>query len=204
MNLGIVDRIKSDTEFAQGVVRFALGTVVIIYLLLVGVDPSFPAAQYFLDNIVSCLSVIYGAALAIATWTFLRPGTYPIRRLLGTFFDYGMLGSFMMTGGEAVYPLFAAIVWVAVGNGIRFGKQALINALIIAVFTLVFVWQFSPYWNSRPYLVITLIITVVIIPIYAFSLLSQVRLATQAVATANFKKSQFLAQASQPGLQKPA
>ena len=192
----LFDRINKDTELAQSAVRFGLGTIVLVYLVFLGADPSFPSGAYLLANLALCLGYIYAGAGAIAAWTYFYPGSNSFRKIVAMLYDYGFIGIFMTTGGETTYPLFAALVWVSVGNGIRFGRDALIAASVIALITLSLIWMFNPYWRDHPYLAATLLITVIVVPAYAFSLLSQVRQATAQVARINFRKSQFMAQAS--------
>ncbi len=95
----IIDRIRSDTELAQSLVRFALGTIVIVYLVLVGADIHYPAGAFLIDNLPLCLGLIYAGASAITAWTWFNAGEKQGRRVLAMLYDYGLLGSFMMTGG---------------------------------------------------------------------------------------------------------
>jgi signal transduction histidine kinase len=129
-------------------------------------------------------------------WIYLKPGDNLPRRIIAMGYDYGILGLVMMTSGEMTLPLFPALVWVTVGNGIRFGRQTLFIAVGIALTVLSLVWINNPYWRAHPFLAAALLITVAIIPIYAFSLLARIRAANDAAEEASFAKSRFLAQAS--------
>jgi signal transduction histidine kinase/CheY-like chemotaxis protein len=88
------------------------------------------------------------------------------------------------------------VVWVTVGNGLRYGRPYMIVASIMAQIALITITLFTPAWQNDLALVVTLSITVFLVPYYAQRLLRDNEKAKKAAQDANLAKSRFLAQAS--------
>nr|MDX8322472.1 HAMP domain-containing sensor histidine kinase [Agrobacterium sp. rho-8.1] len=93
-------------------------------------------------------------------------------------------------------PIFALLLWVAVGNGLRFGPRYLVASTVVALLSIAVATIFNPYMRQNPYIVVTLTATAVLVPAYIYVLLDRVHRAYQAAQEANISKSRFLAQAS--------
>ncbi len=185
---------QRDTERAQAIVRLLLPPFVMLYLVVGVVTDSVPEpggmillGYFFVFSIVSGL--LY---LAIVR----RPGVNHPRRAFAMFIDYGSLTFAMIVGSAYLAPLYGLLIWVTVGYGMRYGSRYLGIATILALVSLVFIVGFSDYWRGQPYIVGTLFVTAVIVPLYAHILLEGTREAYQAASAANLAKSRFLAQAS--------
>jgi signal transduction histidine kinase len=88
------------------------------------------------------------------------------------------------------------VLWVTVGNGLRFGPRYLIAATAAALLCLAATTYFNSFWREEPYVVVTLVMTAILVPAYIFILLNRVHKAYNAALEANLAKSRFLAQAS--------
>jgi signal transduction histidine kinase len=135
-------------------------------------------------------------SLLIFALVRLRPGRFAWRRLPVMAIDYFSLGFCLVVGGQAALPVFAVLVWVTVGNGMRFGPMYLAIAVAMAMATLGGVIALTPYWQANPDVAIALTTTALIVPAYASGLLRRTVQARQAADAANLAKSRFLAQAS--------
>jgi signal transduction histidine kinase/CheY-like chemotaxis protein len=124
------------------------------------------------------------------------PGHYPARRIFGMINDFAGLGFALIAGGAAMLPTYAIIMWVTVGNGLRYGSRYMIIAGVMVQFTLAVITALTPYWRANPILVFTLSLTTLIVPIYIQTLLRDIEQARRAAEEANTAKSRFLAQAS--------
>ncbi|WP_428628096.1 ATP-binding protein [Sphingopyxis sp.] len=124
------------------------------------------------------------------------PGHYPARRIFGMVNDYAGLGFAIIVGGQAMLPTYAIIMWVTVGNGLRFGSRYMIVAGVMVQITLAVITALTPYWQANPILVFTLSLTTLIVPIYIQTLLRHIEQARRDAEEANTAKSRFLAQAS--------
>jgi signal transduction histidine kinase/CheY-like chemotaxis protein len=124
------------------------------------------------------------------------PGHYPARRLFAMANDYAGLAFAIIVGCTVMLPVYAIIMWVTVGNGLRFGSRYMIAAALMAQITLAAITLLTPYWQSDPVLVFTLSVTTLIVPVYVQTLLRSTEQARRDAEEANTAKSRFLAQAS--------
>lgn len=145
--------------------------------------------------------VLYMAGFALFTvFSFLNilyyPGNYPIRRLTNMAGDYGSLAIVMILGQTTAMPLYALILWVTLGNGMRFGQRYLLIAAIMAQLALLALILASEYWRSQFELMVTFSVTAIALPTYAMMLLRETAKARDTAQVATLAKSRFLAQAS--------
>lgn len=124
------------------------------------------------------------------------PGHYPARRLFSMVNDYAGLAFAIIVGCQVMLPIYAMIMWVTVGNGLRFGSRYMIVAAIMAQVTLATITALTPYWQANPPLAVTLSLTVLVVPLYIRTLLRSTEQARRDAEEANTAKSRFLAQAS--------
>jgi signal transduction histidine kinase/CheY-like chemotaxis protein len=124
------------------------------------------------------------------------PGHYPARRLFSMANDYAGLGFAIIVGCQVMLPMYAIIMWVTVGNGLRFGSRYMIVAAVMAQITLAIITMLTPYWQANPPLVVTLSLTALIVPLYIRTLQRSTEQARRDAEEANAAKSRFLAQAS--------
>ncbi len=183
-----------DVERAQAVVRLIIAPIAIGYTLLMhlrsAIDPTLAGWILLLE----CLFL----AASLALWIDIRrrPGNHPVRRVLTMLSDYTCITLTIGIGGEPMLPVYAILIWVTVGYGLRYGSSYLLLATVLATLSLLIIASISAYWQSQPYLIVTLLLTTLMVPAYMHALLKRSRLAAEAEQAANRAKSQFLAQAS--------
>jgi len=140
---------------------------------------------------------IYVPVSFLLLWHIVRwPGNYPGRRLLAMFGDYGAMTFAFSVGEMATLPVFATLLWVTVGNGMRYGSGYLLLATAMAMASVAIATLFNDHWRGEPYIVITLVLTLLIVPAYINGLQKALRQALNEAREANTAKSNFLAQAS--------
>ena len=183
-----------NAELDQAHLRIIVATCAIVYVAVLGFLPGHQFQTYL-------PVVLYYALFLVASIVFCQiiarwPGTYPVRRILGMIHDYTGTCFGLVVGGEAALPLYAVMVWVNLGNGMRYGSRYLAIATALALLALLIVHQLTPYWQAQPFMVLMLMITSTVIPVYAHILLERTRRASEEAIAANQEKSRFLAQAS--------
>ncbi|KAB0548089.1 response regulator [Pseudomonas argentinensis] len=183
-----------DVERAQAVVRLVIAPIAIGYTLLMhlrsAIDPTLAGWILLLE------SLFLAASLALWIDIRRRPGNHPARRVLTMLSDYTCITVTIAFGGEPMLPVYAILIWVTVGYGLRYGSNYLLLATVLATLSLLIIAGTSAYWQSQPYLIVTLLLTTLMVPAYMHALLKRSRLAAEAEQAANRAKSQFLAQAS--------
>lgn len=183
-----------DTERAQAGVR----------LIFVAVAGCYTAALHHFSLIDPALVwkifLLHGLFCVVATliWSDIRrrPGHYRGRRLFTMLTDYSGITVALANGGVAMLPVYAILIWVTIGYGLRYGSGYLLLATVMALLSLTVTASASAYWQSQPYLIVTLLLTTLLAPAYMHALLRRSRQAAEAEQTAIRAKSQFLAQAS--------
>jgi two-component system sensor histidine kinase RpfC len=135
-------------------------------------------------------------ALAYVVAVLVRPAPSPIRRLIGMAFDFSGLSLFLHFGGEPAAPFFALYLFIVLGYGFRYGVPYLAAAIACAVGGFLAVLVETPFWRAQPYLGAGLLISLVVIPAYAATLIKRLTEAKAQAEAANQAKSRFLASMS--------
>jgi signal transduction histidine kinase/CheY-like chemotaxis protein len=187
-------KFEKNTELDQANLRIIIASIAVVYMLILGFLPGQRFDTYLpvITYIFVFLLASIGLRQAIARW----PGHYPARRIFAMVHDYTGTCFGLVVGGEAALPLYAVIIWVNLGNGMRYGSRYLAIATALALLALVCVYRLTPVWQAQPFMVLMLIITSTVIPFYAHLLLERTRKASEEAVAANLEKSRFLAQAS--------
>ncbi|AIC21208.1 MULTISPECIES: hybrid sensor histidine kinase/response regulator [Pseudomonas] len=187
-------KFEKNTELDQANLRTIVGSCALAYISVLGFLPGQRLDTYLPIVIYIVLFLLLSIVLrqAIVRW----PGHYPARRVLGMVYDYTGTSFGLVVGGEAALPLYAVMVWVNLGNGMRFGSRYLAIATVLALVALLAIYRLTPLWQAQPFMVLMLLITSTVIPIYAHILLERTRKASEEAIAANLEKSRFLAQAS--------
>ncbi|OOH79248.1 hybrid sensor histidine kinase/response regulator [Pseudomonas koreensis] len=187
-------KFEKNTELDQANLRIIIASIAVVYMLILGFLPGQRLDTYLpvVTYIILFLLASIGLRQAIVRW----PGHYPARRIFSMVHDYTGTCFGLVVGGEAALPLYAVIIWVNLGNGMRYGSRYLAIATVLALLALLCVYRLTPVWQAQPFMVLMLIITSTVIPFYAHLLLERTRKASEEAVAANLEKSRFLAQAS--------
>lgn len=185
---------RTDSEHSQALVRVVMLFVVLLYLL--GVVRGKPGFEEALTLSLAFLALEFGVALAIVAWLMARPRASHQRRILGMIADYSLMGVGLYLLGSYGAPLYVILMWVTIGNGLRYGPGFLYLAIAFAVVTFTMAILATPYWQSNPWLGWALLAGLVAVPLYLLSLLKALVKATDAARAANEAKSRFLANMS--------
>jgi two-component system sensor histidine kinase RpfC len=189
--LAVRFRDRADSEHEQALVRLVIASLLLAYLSALqflaptgsrGVGPML---------LVMLAETAVGIALvaAIAAW----PAPSRLRRWIGMLADYGTLTALMLLDPAPLAPLYVIILWVTIGNGLRYGNQWLFAATGLATVAFSTVAWFGAYWRGQPFLSVGLLIGLVAIPLYMSSLLRALGQAIDEARRANAAKSRFLA-----------
>lgn len=183
---------RPDSEHAQAYVRLFIACLIVAYLVSLKVF----AGPWMDDSTTLMLQVmLFEAAigLGLILGIIAQPRTSHVRRWIGIVSDYATLLTLMLIEPKALAPLYVIILWVTIGNGLRYGTRYLHSASVIGAIAFAVVAANAAYWREQPYLSIGLILGLVAIPAYLSRLLRSLRRSTEEARRANAAKSQFLA-----------
>lgn len=184
---------RADSEHAQVFVRIAITLLFSLYLgWKVGWGNGGPALFQTWLILLGELGLSIGLLAAI----LVAPGPSPLRRWLGMLADYAAIGGVMYLQGEPASPLYAAYLWVSIGNGMRYGPRYLYASTALAALSFAAMMTFTPYWLHNRYLSWGLLLGLAAVPLYFASLLDALTAAIEEARRANLAKSRFLANMS--------
>ena len=160
---------RRGSERSQAVTRLALGSAGALYLCAAAWHERDPALDEGLQAVL--LFLAFAAALYLTTRMWPRPSR--LRRLIGILADQGVISYAMsLTGGVGAifYPLY---LWVSVGNGLRFGPRYLALATAAGILGFSAVAWLNHYWRAQGPLVAGLLIGLVVLPVFFWTLLRE-------------------------------
>ncbi|WP_421423255.1 MULTISPECIES: hybrid sensor histidine kinase/response regulator [Agrobacterium] len=182
-----------DTEKAQALIRIIIVTGAIIYTMVPILAGTAPVEAWGVQ-ILYCY--FWPFSIVVYYWISKRPGENLVRRGITISHDLSALTYTIAVGGATFLPLFAIMLWVTVGNGLRYGQAYLAVSTLGTLIGIAVITHFNSYWNDNPFMVLTFAVTTVLVPAYIYALLGRLHKAYAAEQEANLSKSRFLAQAS--------
>ncbi|WP_454830763.1 ATP-binding protein [Pseudoxanthomonas wuyuanensis] len=185
---------RPDSEHGQTLIRVAIFTGVILYMTGAALHGSLSPDVYVAAIAMSAVGA--GIGLALFVGILLSPGKSNVRRVIGMVTDYGLMMVAMTWKGEPLAWLYVILMWVTVGNGLRYGNRFLLGAVASACISFGTVVVLNPYWQQNLSLGIGLWVGLIAVPMYLSGLLRQLTRATEEARRANEAKSRFLANMS--------
>ena len=185
---------RPDSEHGQAIVRLGLISLILAYALLPSSRQMLDSREYMIVLTIVLSGLVNG--MGIVAWLLASPGKSGPRRALGMVADYGLMGAAMIGMGEPLAWAYIVLMWVTVGNGLRYGNRYLIIAVAMACASFAAVLVTSDYWQQNLTLGIGLLLGLIAVPMYLSGLLRQLTSATEEARRANEAKSRFLANMS--------
>lgn len=180
-------------ERGQAVLRAIVTIVATLYVLVASTPIDFGVA---IPGWLVLGSGYASFAILLAWRVFKATSSPPIRRYVGNIGDVAAISYGTLTAGEAGIPLFVLYLWITFGNGFRFGIPALIVSSVLSVIGFCMVVALSPTWQAHPSLVVGVLTSLIILPLYTGHLLHMLNVALTRAKEANAVRSQFLARMS--------
>ena len=185
-------RARPDTEFQQGLIRLAIVAGFYLYFSLGGLEhgPKMDAQLHFLGLGFTLIS------LALLVGSVADPGVSVVRRSIGMLHDFTVATYMLAISNETGAPVVATYLWVTLGNGFRYGMPYLLTSTLASAVGFIVVYQFNPFWQSHAPLWWGMWLTLIVVPLYAATLLKQLHGAVRREKEASQAKSNFLANMS--------
>ena len=183
-------RARPDKEHEITLNRLVIALVVGFYLfLLLPADPALDTARLL------CAAFVLGA-IGLSAHLAWRPGVSVPRRICGMLLDLGVLTAGMAVAAPVIAALYPLYLWVILGYGFRYGLRYLFAAAGLSVGLFGGIVHLTDYWQQNYPLGIGLLLGLVILPLYAASLVRKLSHARDVAQQANEAKSLFLASVS--------
>jgi two-component system, sensor histidine kinase RpfC len=121
-------RQREDSEHEQAIIRMVIAALVLVYM---GVLHAFGGELN--RQVVAILLAGEFVGWIILAWIIAKPGLSHVRRWMGMINDYLAIGLLLGMMGEITSPLYVLMLWVTIGNGLRFGTAYLLSATAITL-----------------------------------------------------------------------
>ncbi|NOZ11284.1 MAG: response regulator [Gammaproteobacteria bacterium] len=182
---------RPDSEFEQGVVRICINALILIYLVVRSLDDGVIDASEEHLLVVFLSFAIFSVGLLFATAISSSISVY--RRYISMVLDLLVISFLVYMGGAGGVIFYSLYIWVSIGYGLRYGQRYLLAATTLSVIGFCTVIFQSTYWINSGNIAYSLILPLVLIPLYASSLLRKLTQEKLRAEEANQAKSRFLA-----------
>lgn len=187
-------------ELEQAILRMIAGLVILALITFFHLNQTLSHQEYIafkIDFIFELLAILL--TIAIVQNKF-KPN---YRKLTGTWLDIGATTIFMALTSDIGVMLVCVYLWVIFGNGFRYGKNYLYHAQALSIVGFLIATNISPYWKTHQTIGYSLILMLIILPLYVAKLITRLHEAThkveierQKAADASHAKTQFVANMS--------
>lgn len=188
-------------ELEQALLRLVISSVFMLYVLL---------SYSFKTTISSGESIgLYAlfAFITIAALIFFSiihsKQKSVIRRIIGCWLDMAGTSIFIALTADIGVVLIGVYLFVTFGNGFRFGNKYLYHSQLLSIIGFTTAININPYWLQHQIIGYSLLVTLIVIPLYIAKLITRLNeaklkaeLATARAEEANMAKTRFVANMS--------
>ncbi|HET7671403.1 MAG TPA: ATP-binding protein [Burkholderiales bacterium] len=182
---------RPDTEHEQAIVRLIVGTVLFIYLLPEAYSSS--GGGFDISHSYWAVMLVFMVCSAAILMDCLRTSQISVsRRIVAATLDTATVTFFMAHTGSYGLPLFLVYIWVALGQGFRYGPGYLVISLALSVAGFAAVLAISDFWRQYVGAGIGLMIAMIVLSMYVRSLVTKLFDALSRAEAANQAKRRFI------------
>lgn len=180
-------------ELEQAVLRVSIVALVYVYVWwTVWRDGRLDPIER--EFVLVCGAIVALSALLLAG--VLKGGKSRIRRAMGILADNAAVTYCLIRMDEGGAVLLGVYLFVAFGNGFRFGRAYLYAAQVAAILGFVLALWLSPFWSQHLGIGTGFLIALLVLPLYVGVLSQRITEAKQRADEANAAKGRFLANVS--------
>ena len=187
-------------ELEQAMLRIIVGLIILCFIIYSYLNNTLSSHEYVVFKVVFIFEVL---AVLLFTAIFKNKFRPVFRRLVGAWLDIGAASIFIALTADIGVMLVAVYLWVIFGNGFRYGKKYLYHSQVLSIAGFLIATNFSPYWQTHQTIEQSLIVMLVVLPLYIAKLITRLHEATfkaeiesKKAAEANSAKTQFVANMS--------
>ncbi|MEM8988220.1 MAG: ATP-binding protein [Pseudomonadota bacterium] len=180
-----------SNEYEQFIVRVVIYVLLWTYFLVLGPYVLNQGATSLLAMVALGWASI-GSICSFIHFVCVRKNSMP-RLFFGMFLDIFSISVIIIAGGALTAPLVLFYLWITLGNGFRFGSRALQFCALSSFLCFLTVFAFAEYWRDRIPESISVIVSLIVLPIYADILIRKLVTAKAEAEAANEAKGRFLA-----------
>ena len=182
----------NSPEFEQSIIRVVIVGALLIYL---GVLAYIDISGQIVTAVMLCAGY-FVAALALSAAVRRYPGHFPARRILGMVLDNSGNTLCLWLAGDAGAVAVGIYLWVAFGNGFRYGRRYLFASQAMAIAGFVAVLTLTPHWHEHLTIGTGMLLSLIILPAYVATLIKRLQDALKRAEVANDAKTRFVSNVS--------
>jgi two-component system sensor histidine kinase RpfC len=175
-------------EYEQAVLRVIVITAILSYL------------SFFYDELKFQIPVFWGFCMAVSAFLLVniykKPQLNYYRVICCIFLDVGATTYSMHITDEVGSMLIAFYLWLIVGYGLRYGKRFLTFTTFLSICGFLYTTNTNPFWVDHKPFAYGLLVTLLVVPMYAFVLTQKLKKLTEKAEANSKAKSQFLSHIS--------
>lgn len=162
---------RPDSEHVQATIRIVISLVATAYVIFSGrVDGVITPVAW---HVLTIATLFISLSIVLLISIVAHPGTSVIRRVIGMLADIAMTTYLLYTLDEIGVPFYGVYLWVAFGNGFRYGPRYLHLATFLSVMGFVLVLFASEYWITHRTMGVGLLTSLAVLTMYVASLARQ-------------------------------
>jgi len=180
-------------------------------LTIVAAAEAYFAVSYLWDRylddgellVLGVIACVFALGVAHLGWMLASPGANAARRRAAVLLDMGAVTAGMVLAEETGAVLFGVYLWVAIGNGFRYGRWYLHYAQAFALAGFAVVVGLTAFWRQHSVVSAAMFLVLIAVPAYVSVLVARLHAASQRLQeargdaeAANIAKTKFLAAAS--------
>lgn len=178
-------------EYEQLMIRYILGIFITAGAVIATQIETFSITRIFWLKIYFLAAWIlgFGFFCHFVFW----PTQRVARRTVTILYDAAALSAFIYLTGETASIFFPVYLWVILGNGFRYGIRYMYASMIANNVLFAITAWLTPHWREEWQFSLAAQIALIAIPLYASTLIRELREAMAQAEAANKAKSDFLA-----------
>ena len=184
------------SELEQAVLRVAVPFLAIVVLLILWVWNGYLSADQAHGLLIAVVFLVCAICLALHILVVGSNTRIKVRRIVGIVADNAVNTYFMLVVDEGGAVVLGVYLFVAFGNGFRYGRFYLHLSQALALIGFGLVLVLSDFWSRNASIGIGVLVAMIILPFYVGVLAERITEAKRKADEANQAKSRFLANVS--------
>ena len=164
----VLKKAKNDNELSQALSRVTISPSI---FLISAFLTQFMGYDLTFTMIASGFHTLYSVFIFFNILRY--PRKFPFRKFINIIADLGLLNLVIYFEGIKAIFLYPIILWIIVGNGVRFGIKYFYTALFFGVLFFASATYFNSNWHSHKELSISLTIGLIILTLFYTSLIKK-------------------------------
>ncbi|MBK7187616.1 MAG: response regulator [bacterium] len=166
--------IAIDEEAAQSRARVAICLISFLVFSGIGLKQGLDHSVTLIQGLATIINYLVFSTLWYAM-VRRHPDQWPRRRYVTLLADLGIMTFFMHLGGAKVASFYPIILWVIIGNGIRFGERFLKVGIVAGSLGFGSLLMWDEYWSTHLNVGVGLFIGIIVLPVFFLGVLRRLR-----------------------------